>query len=1255
MLRRFSFQFSAKKAFALTNPAKMSKFELMQYCTLHNLRFQANKINDVRAAVALHMEQVQKKTTKPQSMTMEMLSVVQNRGIEPVSTRIVLSAETTREETMYRVGEKNVASKIGLDTQVMTLSGCQTHVYASFGKSMTVTIALSVPTDMIADHIADFIKQKFSHKNIFVMPLSNNVGSVLQTLQKRYPEILVFENVNTLFRRVSYGHRRVAFGWLPTTVAEGLDFFNVPHPATMTQTDNVELAHDMLRAFEQHFLKTPNMLNCLFEAYDVVLFSMSASHGSVFLPLSGETKVFEGANVKQVASFAIQWLLERKKSANTYNSRYLIITSCLTEHNGLSKIKPTYKYVYDVVNVQALPLLEWMTNKPLADVWAQWTYTVGGNDIYGKVRRLAVSALNLRKFVGTALYTKENNNSSPNDVKDRSQHIVLPESKVRFEVVPEKIGNETRQERERMALEENNRFVCIVAHGQGNVSSLTHTAVITHDVPDFDSFDVLVAHDIKYILTLLPRDAIQKFVSRGGRVWCTQYAEYLLRGHDVEHTSTEDILKRYISSQFQEKESCGMFAAVDDDKRKSCADLLRLETVFRAQQLQAVEKTMLILINSLMNVNVLLSNIESAGIYVDKHVAQTLLKSLQKEHDKVAKQLLSTVPESARENFNWQNDAQLQKWLCGGQISGSSINEDFTMDLPLNPTAAVTIAIEANALKESHRQYLERYAKFHKLSEKGDLFQTVKKHVHAAGGFSKFRFAVLSVTSADLESVTSFSLLDTSSGSELELPLSTEWNWILLSINSPHFTQPMMYRHHETFRQSNVYFADVSQCIPLLAAMPSLTAAPTRDMETNKLLWQTLLNQPKSICELLAKNLEQSNDAFLVRPSMLQIREQFSGILPQELKANYQRGRITMDELRVHENSIPEIKAYFRFKELEKVMGLYEGEPNGILVVAGNDNTIHSKFSPKVSRTGRLVSSKPNVTSIPKDNMRKSFRSRFEGGKIVEFDYTQLEIRSLALLCQDPTFLLHLEQNIDFHCQNVTALRTDLNYEQVLHLAKVVRDPAIVKLRDQAKVFVFQRMYGASVGTLAATSGLSVKQIEALLALEQSKYPGIQAYVDNFEKQVRIYQPNAQVPKATMQGDWIYRGVGQTQTGSRYMFEEASSHGRAPSFVSTQMRNYPVQGLASEIVITAAIEVMKTFARKHNYDNKALLVNMVHDSLVIDCQESVAQEVIRDTVAVMSNIPDIFSKVCPELNVTLPFKVDVQMGSSWGELSPVRL
>ncbi len=367
---------------------------------------------------------------------------------------------------------------------------------------------------------------------------------------------------------------------------------------------------------------------------------------------------------------------------------------------------------------------------------------------------------------------------------------------------------------------------------------------------------------------------------------------------------------------------------------------------------------------------------------------------------------------------------------------------------------------------------------------------------------------------------------------------------------------------------------------------------------------------------------------------------------------------------------IPFLEALSEYEALSKEIGTYfvkvdakTGEKKGMLtcVVPGEDR-IHHSLNNVATVTARLSSSDPNLQNIPradKSNLKRLFISRFNDGYTIEADYSQLEVVVQGVLTNDKNLCADLNAKIDFHCKRVALQKKyNITYNELVKIIKNEDHPdhkKWKKIRTQAKIFSFQRAYGAGASLIALSTGMHVDDVKALIIAEEETYPGVTIFNESVEQSA--IERSKKFVDPTMGFRTFKRGYWQAPTGCMYSFrtydapEWLAKRGVTENFSPTEIKNYPVQGTGGEIVQGICGKLWRHFVSNDNYGGKAVLCNTVHDCIWADAHPDVKDDVCKDIKRIMESVPEWFAQFGVEISV--PFPVDVEAGANMLDLKHV--
>lgn len=379
----------------------------------------------------------------------------------------------------------------------------------------------------------------------------------------------------------------------------------------------------------------------------------------------------------------------------------------------------------------------------------------------------------------------------------------------------------------------------------------------------------------------------------------------------------------------------------------------------------------------------------------------------------------------------------------------------------------------------------------------------------------------------------------------------------------------------------------------------------------------------------------------------------------------YRTGAKVVDKLA--ERGLPFTTALVKRTGLDKDLGTYywkedkKGKRKGMLELVDDKGIIHHKLNHTSTVTSRLSSSDPNLQNVPRgdtSNVKKMFKSRFGGsGRMAEIDYSQLEVVVQGVLSQDPNLCQDLRDKVDFHCKRLAA-KLGEDYQHVWDMCHTVEDPEYKKGRTDAKIFSFQRAYGAGADTIATETGMPRSEVDALIEAEERLYPLVKEFDTNLEAEINANR----IPTSNnlfIEGVAFKQGEAHwdSPTGTRYIWREGIApefmhkHGKYTGFSPTERKNYPVQGFGGEIVQTMLGLLFRYMLENDRFGGEILLVNTVHDCVWLDGHGDKFEAVVREAQAILESVPETFNTAFPELNITVPFPCESELGTDMFDMN----
>ncbi|MEN4953119.1 DNA polymerase I [Stenotrophomonas sp. TWI819] len=272
---------------------------------------------------------------------------------------------------------------------------------------------------------------------------------------------------------------------------------------------------------------------------------------------------------------------------------------------------------------------------------------------------------------------------------------------------------------------------------------------------------------------------------------------------------------------------------------------------------------------------------------------------------------------------------------------------------------------------------------------------------------------------------------------------------------------------------------------------------------------------------------------------------------------------------------------------------------------------VHTSYHQSGAATGRLSSSDPNLQNIPiRTEDGRRIRRAFvapPGRKILACDYSQIELRIMAHLSEDPGLVRAFEQGVDVH--RATAAEVfSRSLEEVTS-----------NERRAAKAINFGLMYGMSAFGLARNLGIDRGQAQDYVALYFSRYPGVRDFMERMRQQARD-----QGYVETLFGRRLYlNDINARNQGLRAGAERAAI-------------NAPMQGTAADIIKRAMVKV-DDWLQEHS--DQAKMILQVHDELVFETESSFLDTLRLKVVELMSSAAEL----------RVPLVVDAGVGDNWDE------
>lgn len=298
------------------------------------------------------------------------------------------------------------------------------------------------------------------------------------------------------------------------------------------------------------------------------------------------------------------------------------------------------------------------------------------------------------------------------------------------------------------------------------------------------------------------------------------------------------------------------------------------------------------------------------------------------------------------------------------------------------------------------------------------------------------------------------------------------------------------------------------------------------------------------------------------------------------------------------------------YRGLEKLRSTY------VEVLPGQVNPrtgrIHCTFNQSVTATGRLSCQDPNLQNIPVRSeiglrIREAFRPQKEGWSYIGADYSQIELRLLAHLSEDPVLIEAFEKKEDIH----------------RHTASIVFQTPLEKvtkeMRDRAKAVNFGIIYGQGAYGLSQNLGIPQKEAAKFIEMYFHQYPKVKGFLEGCKDRARI------------------TGKAITLTGrERALPEILSSNIQIRNAAERLAVNTPFQGSAADLIKMAMLQIQAAIKKQAL---TGFMILQIHDELIFEVPD---EELVSFKPLIKNTMEHVIS-------LKVPLLVDVAIGKNWKE------
>jgi DNA polymerase-1 len=333
----------------------------------------------------------------------------------------------------------------------------------------------------------------------------------------------------------------------------------------------------------------------------------------------------------------------------------------------------------------------------------------------------------------------------------------------------------------------------------------------------------------------------------------------------------------------------------------------------------------------------------------------------------------------------------------------------------------------------------------------------------------------------------------------------------------------------------------------------------------------------------------------------------------RKTKSGYSTDATVLEGLRDQHPVIPKI---LEFRQLSKLKGTYvDALP---LLVDQKTHRVHTSFNQTVAATGRLSSSDPNLQNIPirtevGQKVRRAFIPARPGDVLLSADYSQIELRVLAHMTDDPVLVDAFARGEDIHARTAA------------EVFGIPQAEVTANQRRLAKVVNFGLFYGLSDFGLARDTGMSTEEARVFIDAYFRAYNRVREFLEGIKIQARE------------------QGYVETLLHRRRYIQDIRSPNRMLRQGAERIAiNMPVQGSAADIMKLAMIR-LNSYMHEQRLVSQMILT--VHDELVFEVTPGERDQLIEV-------VPDLMARAYP---LKVPLQVDLKLGPNWQDMERVRL
>ena len=302
------------------------------------------------------------------------------------------------------------------------------------------------------------------------------------------------------------------------------------------------------------------------------------------------------------------------------------------------------------------------------------------------------------------------------------------------------------------------------------------------------------------------------------------------------------------------------------------------------------------------------------------------------------------------------------------------------------------------------------------------------------------------------------------------------------------------------------------------------------------------------------------------------------------------------------------------YREISKLQSTYV---DALPQLIEDDGRVHTRYHQLGAATGRLSSSDPNLQNIPiRTPQGRRIREAFvpgEGQVFISADYSQMELRILAHVADDPTLIEAFRSGLDIHTFTAAAV------------AGIEQDEVTPELRARAKAVNFGIIYGMSEFRLAREQGMSREEARDFIDAYFARYAKVRDYIESVQAEVQQSGVVRTIMGRLRRFPELVAGAEGARSGLNRMQRDT---------LLRQAVNTTIQGSGADIVKRAMVELRDSLTRD---DSGARMLLQVHDELLVEVSEDEAERVLEMVTEIMEGAYEL----------SVPLAVDARIGSDW--------